>query len=649
MQRFFYSIIIAVLINTVILPQDSLTIAIQKLDENKQIEKFSALCFEKRSSDPQNALRYGFLALSVINKTGSQKSKGLLFDYIGIIYGNLGRLDSSFYYLQQANAIAKNSGNMEELGYNLNNFGEYYFKNALYSTALEKLIQAYHIFEELKNSRGMAYSLNDMGETYLALNDFKKALDYFEQSAKLRLSISDMTGYARSVINTASALDKMGKLDEAHAMYTKALKICTEISFIRGTSNCYAGLSDLFLEYGNFAKALEYRQKSLEIDVKISNKFGEIVGYIAMGNLYLNLPDLGKAGIYLSLAEEEARNTGLQNQLVNVYKIQRNLQLKKQDYKLAADYDKKYEDLKEKIFGYDAENRVTELQTAFATERKDRENELLKKDIEYQKNTRNYFLLIIFLIFGGAGLFASKYKLQKKTTNLLTELNASKDKFFSIIAHDLKNPVGAIYNYADILESDYDTLTDAERKHFISGVFKSSKQILDMLLDLLTWARSQKGEINLNKTRVNLNSLVAASVDSYSLVAENKNIAVELNIEGTIDVLADKFILQTIIGNLINNALKFSYPGSKVIINCSVNNGMAEISVKDFGIGMEQQVVENLFNVEFKHSSLGTNKEKGTGLGLKICKEFAELHGGSLHVESKIKEGSVFTFSFNME
>lgn len=645
-MHLFRLFVLFFLLGALLFPQDTVLSKLNSLPLEQKIDKLSEICWNLRSSDPVSALKYGHLALALTNQTTKSSPVCTLLNYLGIAHGNMGNLDSSYFYYKKALELARHTADNNEIAYSLNNLGSYYSRNALYSTALENLLQAYSLFEQAGNKRGMAYALNDIGDVYYNLRDYHKAKSYFERSAGIRQTMNDLRGYARSLSSIASAQTKLNQLQNALDNYNKAREISEKIGYQRGLTYCYAGLSDIYLKQDRIEKALELRYKALEIDHKTSNRYGEIISFNALGSIYLKMKDYASAEKYITQAETNARTTGHLDQLVIAYKHKTNIFVGLDNYKSAYEYQKKYEDLREQIFGQESENKIADIQTAFVAEQKDRENAFLKQDIENQIASRNYLLFISLLVLGGALLFVSKYKLQKKSNVLLTQLNASKDKLFSIIAHDLKNPIGAVYNYADILNTDYDILSEEERKGFITKILSSSEKIKDLLLDLLTWSRSQKGDITVNRTELELKEVLYAIASSYRLVAEEKGIVIDVKVDDGIKVFADKSILQTIIGNLTNNALKFSHPNSKIELTGKISADVAFLSVKDFGVGMDDNVKNNLFNIDIKHSTLGTRKERGTGLGLKICKELAELHGGTLRVDSMQNEGSTFTFAF---
>ncbi|MCK9279350.1 MAG: tetratricopeptide repeat-containing sensor histidine kinase [Melioribacteraceae bacterium] len=626
---------------------DSIINSLQRLDEKEQIDSLSVLCWNYRSITPKTSIKYGLLALKKMEKISYFKHKSEVLNFLGVIYGNIGNLDSAYYYYQIALDVAKGNKVYSEIAYSLNNIGDYYYKNALYSTALEKMMEAYNIFEEINDKKGMAYVLNDIGEIYRNQKDYEKALDYFDRSAKIRSDRNDTRGLAKSLINIASVYVEQKLEEKALMTFYKAIDLSEKSDYLKGKSWALAGISDVFYAQGKREKALEYLFKALELDTKIQNKYGEISSYNMIGKIYIESNLLVQAEEYLNKAEYESRNTGHLDQLLISYEYQTKLAVGKNNYKLAYDYQKLYEELKEKIYGQENKNKIADLQTAFITERKDRENDLLKKDIEFEKTTRNYAILITILVLASIVLLVMRFKTQKKANLYLTELNSSKDKFFSIIAHDLKNPFGAVSNFAEFLKTDYDDLTESERKEIISGLYEASIDIQKLLMDLLTWARTQKGEIGVTKTKLNIKTIFNSICKSYSLAAKKKSINLRIDIDESLEISADKLIVETVIGNFVNNAIKFSNPNSDVILFVTNKEDKIRFSVSDSGKGMSPAIIEELLHANANITTMGTNNERGTGLGLKICKEFAEIHNGKVLIDSEVGKGSTFSFEIN--
>jgi len=230
----------------------------------------------------------------------------------------------------------------------------------------------------------------------------------------------------------------------------------------------------------------------------------------------------------------------------------------------------------------------------------------------------------------------------------LKESNKAKEKLFSIISHDLRSPFNAILGYASLLITDYDKFNDLTRKKFISAIYQSSHSTFTLLDNLLTWARNQQDKIILNKEDLSLTELVSLSIEPYLLSAQKKKIKIEIIIPNERIIKVDKYIISTVIGNIVNNSIKFTHEGGSINIKSTLENTSLQISIEDNGIGMNSEKQQKVFTVDENISTIGTNDEKGTGLGLVLCKEFIEKHSGSIWVDSEEGRGSTFYFSIEI-
>lgn len=244
----------------------------------------------------------------------------------------------------------------------------------------------------------------------------------------------------------------------------------------------------------------------------------------------------------------------------------------------------------------------------------------------------------------------AEQKLQK-TMQQLETLNNTKDKFFSIIAHDLRNPFSNIMGLSELMEKKMivDNNGEAELLQYTKLIRTSSKHAYNLLENLLQWARSQTGDISLNHQIISIKDPISDTISLVSGNAYNKNISIETDLVKDDFVYADIFMVSTILRNLLTNAIKFTNKNGKIIVSAKKKKGFLEISISDTGVGIAPMNLEKVFKIDFKLSSLGTNKEKGTGLGLILCKEFVEKQGGMIWVESELGKGSVFTFTLPLQ
>ena len=224
----------------------------------------------------------------------------------------------------------------------------------------------------------------------------------------------------------------------------------------------------------------------------------------------------------------------------------------------------------------------------------------------------------------------------------LKELNATKDKFFSIIAHDLKNPFNNILGFSELLKEEVrDNDLDAIEQ-YSEMIYSSAHQTFRLLENLLDWANSHRGHMIFSPEILSLKEIVADITDNLKQFAVKKDISFENTIIEEIEVQADKNMLKSVLRNLITNAIKFTPKNGNIVLSSAIHDHHVEISVKDNGIGMDELTREQLFRLDVNHSTLGTNDEKGTGLGLLLSKEFVQQHNGNIYVESEPGIGSTF-------
>lgn len=287
--------------------------------------------------------------------------------------------------------------------------------------------------------------------------------------------------------------------------------------------------------------------------------------------------------------------------------------------------------------------------------------------IKYPYYMQWWFILIMvaFLFFLGLIIFrfilSTRYNaiLEETVTQRTKELmesgrqlklsNQSKDRFFSIIAHDLRNPFNTLLGYLDLLTDKSFDFTESEKEDILDKLKRSAVRTLTLLDNLLSWARTQRGDIKADPDLIDLADIVKENLMLAESAAAEKNIHVVNHVHETCMAFADKNMVHTIIRNLISNAIKFTYNGGRIAISCHRTEKTVQICVDDTGCGIPAETIQKLFSMEDHVATQGTNKEPGTGLGLILCKEFAVLNKGSIFVESTEGKGSRFCVTLPSE
>ena len=228
---------------------------------------------------------------------------------------------------------------------------------------------------------------------------------------------------------------------------------------------------------------------------------------------------------------------------------------------------------------------------------------------------------------------------------ILKKIMADRDRIVSIISHDLRTPFNTVLGFAEILLSDIECLTPIEIRQFARNIHDSASLLVQLLNSLMEWARLGNGKAEYNPRKIEFEKIIDETILVLSNSAAKKNILLQRDVMDNLFVFADKKMLRSILQNLVQNAIKFTYRNGTILITAEKENDFLFAAVKDSGTGIPEADRENLFNSEKHFSSIGTENEKGTGLGLLMCKNFVELHGGRIWVESKAGEGSVFYFT----
>lgn len=227
----------------------------------------------------------------------------------------------------------------------------------------------------------------------------------------------------------------------------------------------------------------------------------------------------------------------------------------------------------------------------------------------------------------------------------LRDANLAKDRFYSIIAHDLRNPLQFLLLSSDLLDSEYSMNAESWVRKFIGKVFKTARHLSELLENLLQWSLSQYGELESRPKNLDLNILSDENIDYFIDIARDKGILLESKIPENTWVFADEEMVKSILRNLVSNAVKFTSAGGKVFLSTSRDGDFIHVLVRDTGVGIAPEIQTQLFKLWQNTTTNGTAKEKGTGMGLVLCKEFIERNGGQLKVESTVGHGALFEFT----
>lgn len=253
--------------------------------------------------------------------------------------------------------------------------------------------------------------------------------------------------------------------------------------------------------------------------------------------------------------------------------------------------------------------------------------------------------ILLFFLFRNYQTIRDKNRELEAARASLEESNLAKDKFFSVIAHDLRNPFHGLVGLSQVLVEDYEVMDKEKIKRFHNLVYQSAKQGYQLVLNLLEWTRTQTGRMTFAPEKLDISRIITDNIRLAQSIAASKNIKIINQTEPGLLVEADYNMIHTVFRNLLSNAIKFSHIGGEIVVDSKHDDKHIRIEIRDNGTGMDQKTLDNLFKIDISQSSTGTQGETGTGLGLILCKEFISRHKGSISVKSEKGKGAVFSVS----
>lgn len=627
----------------------------------------------------QSEKRYG-LTLEHFDKALDESIKRNDKEDIAAYYSTKGET----YYLMGdfTNAISNYNSSLEivlDLDYPMqlalvyNSLGNIYSDISSFDDALSNFFSALELFEDLNEIRGISMMYNNIGIVYQQQKETEKALNYYKKSLKMDEEQDNKEGQATALNNLGTAYDEKGDKEMALDYYNQALKINKEIDLKDGIATAQNNIGLIYLDKKDFARAYINLMESTKIFEELNDQHAASNCYNNLANLFLQQGELSQTKQYLDKASKLAKKLNAKEYLVESYELYSKYFTEQNDFEQSLNYYKLYTQLSDSIYEASSSNKINELKVKFDTDFLKAENEILKKDNEIQslqlnrqKNLQKYWIAFTILIFLIAILTFQQFRLKKKTNNLLKskndelknannklteseqnlkELNATKDKFFSIIAHDLKNPFQSLLGFSESLNSNLESLKQEDIKEYSGIIYDSAQNLYNLLGNLLQWAKTQLGSMNLVPKDINLHEALLDVLEVVSLSSKTKGINIYSSIDKDTKVFADKHVVKVLFSNLINNAIKFTNPGGEIKISCETDNNMVTVSVEDNGNGISEENIEKLFKIDKSFSTKGTNNESGTGLGLILCKELIKESKGEIRLESKLGKGSNFMFT----
>jgi len=534
--------------------------------------------------------------------------------------------------------------------------GVAYGAKEMYPQALDCHLKALRFSEKAGMEGLTGNNFTNIGIVYSGMGEYREAAEYFRRA--LAISLQDKkdsahVGIAAGYINLGDAYWQQGLYDSAIFYGRLALPIAGRLAdpgylavALSNTGRGFSrlGLSDSALSYAGRARVLFVRQGDSAALAEADNTLAEA--------WHLQ----GKEARSLGFAQEALRLAEASNEHETALNACRTLDAAYAalgDYKKAAAYLKKELILRDSVFTLAKEKQIRSLQSGYELEKKQQQIALLEKENALRKSKEDMnrdmlvTLSISLALLGVAFAFLYGAMLQKRAQNKkLESLDAVKNKLFSIIGHDLRSPIATLNGFVTLLHQA--ALTPEKIAWFTEKMQESLSATTHLLDNLLFWAKSQMQGIEVDRMAFALQPLLEQNRRLAQLRAEGKKIRIELEgpPDGTgLDVVADKNMVDLVVRNLLENAIKFSYEGGVVTLGVRPKGDEMEVFVKDSGKGISQADQAKIGSGTLSFTSMGTGKEKGSGLGLFLCRELIEKNGGRLWFESEEGKGSAFHFS----
>ena len=602
-----------------------LAVANSQLDEQAKSVYQSARIYST-ARDFTDAIIYYEKALELYRQLNDTAGMTTCYRYIGISNFNMSKSKEAISSYLEGLKLAKRD--LDYTAEQLGNIGLVHNEMDNVNEAIKYFRQALSINQSIRDTVSMAVDYDYLGATYSrmkmpdsSLINYHKALYFFKK-------IKKEDRYAVSLSNMAWILPNYpDSLNKAISYFNKAWDKFQELGWVHYEPNIQFGIANILGKQGKLEESISAYKKSIQLAIQFKREF------FLMKQLYQGLSE--------------------------VYQ-------KKGDYKHALDNHIICTQYNDSITEKQKSDHIANLEKQYETEKK--ENEIIRlntrhelTNIQLSKNKQlkqlafiTAILLLVLVLFvllkyfdklKSNLLLEEKNRLIEKSEQELRLLNASKNKFFSIIAHDLKNPLHNVMGYSFLLSKDYDKFTEDERRKFATDINQSTNNIFRLLQNLLEWSRSQTGRLKFSPIEIQFKRILDNALSVLHSMANQKQIRLVCSHDPNLQVFADPLMIETVLRNLISNAIKFTPENGSIKIEAKNTGNEVLVSVKDTGIGLSEADLANLFRIDSKVKRKGTNNEDGSGLGLVLCKEFVDKNNGTIWAESSPGKGSSFYFS----
>lgn len=606
---------------------------------------------------PDSAIHFISLEINIALDSKSNGRLGQLYTHLGIISENRGILDSAKNYYLKSITYFKKADDIIGIANALNRLGVLALRKADYPVAAQHFYRALKIYQNKHYPIGIAESYLKIGALYDRQQNYGTALFYIKkaESTLKGLPLSSIKLYVYSGLG--NAYFKQGEYRRAADYYRQGTQLSATPEYRSLNLSLTSGLASCLAKLNQHDKALAMLKGLLPKAVTTGLYDREIQIISALGDAHVaKHPDSSQYYYETAVAKSEFRGdmeTAIRN-LKSLYQ----LHYDNGDYLHALKVSARERTLSDSLFNIQKALQIANLEANHQlSDAKTNIQTLQAREKAIQIERHGVILVCIVIVI--SMLFILHFYVRKKKLNNqlraavdrlnnvnieLDQANQSKDKIFSIIGHDLRSPLASVIGMLDILEEDI--LEAEERRMVAKKLADQTNGALELLNNLLTWGQTQLKGVQHTPQHINLFEIAKRNIQLLTLQAKPKELVLHNQVKIDTVCLADPTHIDFVIRNLLSNAIKYSFMGGKVTIGIidEVSSEYLGIFVSDNGTGMDNEIAARLFSVDVK-SQGGTNGEKGTGLGLLICKSFVEANGGKISIRSEIGKGSTFTFT----
>lgn len=512
-----------------------------------------------------------------------------------------------------------------------------YYRLGNYQACLNDLRRGVELSKAHENYNLSAFYLS-FGHLYSSLDSLELAADNYRNSVAIFLQEEDTTGLMAAFDGLAQYHQENHNYDSAVYFMERNLTLGTIDGDSSDLTSVLNNYSTVLYETGRVQEAIRYQTQTMNMEESKGDSVGLIFTYANLGRYHFGIDEI-KARVFVEKAFDIAESIDAKDALMELYEGFSLLESERGNYKEALDYYRQFHAHRDEMINSDMIDRVKDWEITLDNQKKDEEIRLQKA------RTRNLVIIISIIVLLTSWIIYSNVQIRKvkrqleKQNNKLDQLNATKDKFFSIIAHDLRSPMIGLQGVGQKLEY-YIRKNKQEKLLEIGGqIDRSVDQLNHLLNNLLNWASSQTGGIPYHPQQHDLKALVRENISLYQSLALAKSVVLVDKTE-VVDLYTDVNTTSAVIRNLLSNAIKFTEAGSEVVLESGVLNGQVWLSITDQGAGMNNQFIDKVMHGSGYGSSSGTSGEKGFGLGLKLCREFVEINRGVMTIESNRGAGT---------